>query len=146
MNPLIVIASLLIALFIDRVSGTFSVTLPLAAVLFTLVSFNNRSKIAFIIGLVADIFMGTPLGGSALLFLAVVYGQKLHQNRFPLDSWWSIVSWGLVTAVLGHWLWHRPLPGLVLAMEALLALAIWRLLHWWQLVKPLEDIYLRVKI
>lgn len=93
---------------------------------------------AFVIGLLADVIAGTPLGVDALVLL-VVQGLSARQRRFFLGksftvSWWAFAllaagaagaTWALVALLVG-----RPMDASPLIFEYLLTLGLFPLLTW----------------
>ena len=93
---------------------------------------------AFFIGLLSDIIMGTPLGVSALIYL-LVQGTTASQRRFflgkPFVVAWCcfclvaiaavFLEWALVSMLNGHVI---PLPAVL--FEMLMTVACYPLFSW----------------
>lgn len=102
--------------------------------------------VGFAVGLVADLFVQTPLGLSALTFALVAFGVGALQASLIRSSWWitpltalvgsaaGVVLFVVIGAVLGQThLVRNDVPvvvAVVAVMNAVLALPVVRLAGW----------------
>lgn len=102
--------------------------------------------VGFVVGLVADLFVQTPLGLSALTFALVAFGVGALQASLIRSSWWitpltalvgsaaGVVLFVVIGAVLGQThLVSNDVPAVVAVvavMNAVLALPVVRLAGW----------------
>lgn len=107
---------------------------------------ETGALVAFGVGLVADLFVQTPLGLSALAFALVAFAVGTLQGTLIRASWWitpatalfgsaaGVVVFALIGAVLGQTeLVNGNVPlivGTVAVMNAVLSIPVVRLAGW----------------
>lgn len=107
---------------------------------------ETGALVAFATGLVADLFVQTPLGLSALAFALVAFGVGALQGTLIRASWWitpvtallgsaaGVVLFVVIGAVLGQTqLVHADVPlivATVAVLNAVLSLPVVRLAGW----------------
>jgi rod shape-determining protein MreD len=121
--------------------------LLLAAVAAGIAGGSERGAIAgFFIGLVADLFVQTPLGLCALTFCLVGFAVGAVQSSMIRSTWWitpitgffgtagGVVLFGLIGTVIGQTQLVRPRLGIVALVvglsSAVMALPVATLVGW----------------
>lgn len=147
--PVVLVALLLqLTLFVDvRIAGVAPEMLALVAMLAGLLAGAHRgSLIAFVVGLVWDVYLSTPIGLAAASFSLVAYAvggvteDLFHETRIQtvavvfLGTAASVMVYALLGGLIGqHGLIDDDLVGVVLlssAMNAALALPTARAVRW----------------
>jgi rod shape-determining protein MreD len=130
-----------------RFRGVHADAMLLFAVAAGIVAGPERgSLVAFATGLVADLFVQTPLGLTALTFALVAFAVGTLQGTLIRAAWWitpvtallgsagGVVLFVVLGAVLGQTqLVHRDVPlivATVAVMNAVLSLPVVRLAGW----------------
>lgn len=130
-----------------RIGDAHPQVMLLAAVVGGLLAGSERGAlIGFTAGLLADLFVQTPLGLSALTFALVAFAVGSVQSGIVHTAWWigpltallasfaGVILYGLLGALIGQAHFVSPhLLGIaagVGAMNALLAMAMLRAMSW----------------
>ncbi|MGH9282339.1 MAG: rod shape-determining protein MreD [Acidimicrobiales bacterium] len=119
---------------------------------------ERGALIGFMAGLLADLFVQTPLGLAALTYALVGFSVGTVQSALIRSAWWiepltalvasfaGVLLYGLLGALIGqsHFVSPRLLivAGWVAAMNALLALPLTRAVQW-SLASDPESAYAR---
>lgn len=107
---------------------------------------ERGAAVGFVAGLLADCFLQTPFGLSALVYALVGYGVGVFQTGVLHSSWWIPAITGAIASAVGvfgyialgvvvgqeHLLSMRALQvaGVVALLHALLAPPLVRVLRW----------------
>lgn len=119
----------------------------LVAVATGLVAGSERGAlIGFVAGLLADLFVQTPLGLSALAYALVAFAVGSVQSGILRSAWWlgpatalvgsfaGVLLYGLLGALIGQSHFVSPrlvvVAAAVAAMNAVLAVAVVRAMGW----------------
>ena len=113
---------------------------------------ERGALLGFVAGLLADLFVQTPLGLSALTYALVGFSVGTVQSAMIRSSWWiapftalvasfaGVLLYGLLGAIIGqaHFVSPRLLivAGWVAIMNSLLAVPVTRVLGWALAAEP----------
>lgn len=134
---------LFLALLLDRTIGPWSLVLPLMVVMLALSEESLGLKLALIVGIVLDLFVGRILGLSSLLFLLIMLQIKIFKMRIPVTSWWSMILLGVISIVEANIVWGTDWGLAQIAVELGLVIIFWLTDLWWLRWSESGELYLK---